>query len=255
MPVAVRDIMTQDITWFPPDGTIRSVLSTMEENQFDVAPVKLGGYFRKFITKESLEKSDETNTVIQVADSLVEKHFIGKDIPVLLHDPNCRDLLTIFDERDQHFAFVISDGVEGIVTFADLNKSIAGTAFYYLISRFEDQVAKAVDEAVEHETWLSYFDDEEQKDIKKRYKEGERQNADLRLVYFLSTAELKDLVIEYDVWQSIGFESEDETEDMFSDVLDLRHSVMHPRPIVGINSVGQVHRTCQSVKRLLNGNG
>lgn len=250
MPVTVRDVMTSDLTTFPENATVQSAMRTMSEHQFDVAPVRVGEFLRKYVSIENLTASDETNTVIQVADTMHEKHFVGKDVPVLVLEQDGRDLLTMLDERNQHFAFVVGDGIEGIVTYADLNKSIAGTAFYHLISTFEDGVAAAVDSTVEHDTWLEYFSEDVQNDIKSRFKQGQRANADLRMSRFLTTGELSKLVVEYDVWEEIGFDGPDEARAVFSDIEDIRHSVMHPRPVVGKNSIAELHETCQEMKRL-----
>lgn len=250
MPVSVRDIMTDDLTSFPQSASVQSAVRTMSEKQFDVAPVKIGRFLRKFVSIEDLTASDETNSVVQVADAMQEKHFIGKDIPVLVLEEDGRDLLAILNERDQHFAFVVEDGIEGIVTYGDLNKSIAGTAFYHLISTVEDDVAEAIDSEIEHDAWLGFFSEKEQNDIKSRYKQGKRAKADLRLSRFLTTGELSDLVVEYDVWKAIGFERPEEAAAVFADIVDVRHSVMHPRPIVGKHTVADLHETCQYMKQI-----
>jgi hypothetical protein len=223
----------------------------MSENQFDVAPVEVNDYIVKYAVLSDLEESSDTNRVIQEAKPLQEKHLIVKDVPVLVKDPKGRDLLTILAERDQHFSFVVEDGIDGIVTFADLNKSIAGTAFYHLISAFEDQIAREIDAAIEHDTWMEYFSEEKQREIRGRYSEGERENADLRLVNCLSTNELKQLILEYDIWRSIGFNNDEDANALLEEVIEIRHSVMHPRPVVGKNSIREIHETFQEVKRLL----
>lgn len=233
MVVNAGDIMTEDITSFDQRDMVGSVLETMEENSFDVAPIKISGYIRKFVEKDDLEDIDETRRVVDYSKEIQENHLVGINVPVLESEPDSRDLITILEERGEEFAFIVDDGIEGIVTRADFNQIKAGIPFFKLISEYEASLCDLINDKIEHNQWISAFDDETEKEIKDLYKDEKKENAELRLIDCLNTRQIHKVIKEYELFTELGFSDEQEAEEVLDDIEELRNDIFHQRPFVG----------------------
>jgi len=235
MRIKAGDIMTEDLTVFSPEDRVKSVLVEMDELSFDVAPIEISGHIRKYVRRQDLKDASNTDRVIDHAVTLEEDDFLGTEVPVVDPSPESRDLLNILDERDKRFAFIIEDGIEGIVTHADLNKIQAGVPLYQLISEFEEAACDLIHEEIERNRWVSYLDDNEQGDVEELYQNAKGENADLRLVDCLNTRQINEIIREYGLLHRLGFE-EERADEILDEIENLRNDVMHQRPVVGEHS-------------------
>lgn len=240
--------MTENLTVFYPEDRVNSVLDKMDEFSFDIAPIEISGHIRKYVRRKDLREVSETDRIIDHAQPLEEDDFLGTEVPVVDPSPDSRDLLNILNNRDKRFAFIVEDGVEGIVTHADLNKIQAGVPLYQLISEFEEAACDLIDREIEHGRWLSYLDDNERGDVEELYQEAKDENADLRLVDCLNTRQIKEIIQEYDLLEQLGFE-EEKAEDVLDEIEYLRNDVMHQRPVVGEHSFSEFVEIVEDLKQ------
>ena len=236
MSITAGDIMTEELTVFSHKDRVGSSRETMEKRGFDVAPVEISGYVRKYVHIDDLQEVSSTDRIIEHADTIEEHQLLGSDIPVVKIAPGSRDLVTILDERDMDFAFIVNDGIEGIITHADFNKVRAGTPLYRLISEYEEAVCDLIDQEVKHDRWLSLFDSEERGELETMYEEQKEENAELRMEECLNTRFLNKIILEYELWPELGFDDEDRAEEVLSEIKSFRDDVMHQRPVVGEHS-------------------
>lgn len=225
--------MTSDVTSFDQRDRVGSVLETMEDESFDVAPIKISGYIRKFIDKTDLEEAQDTIKVVEYAKEIRETHLLGIDIPVLNSEPDSRDLITILDERGQEFAFIVDDGIEGIVTRADFNKIEAGIPYFKLISEYEAGLCDLIEDEIKHNRWLSTFDEDTEKEINDLYMDEKKENAELRLIDCLNTPQIHKVIKENGLLKELELSDEEKAEDVLEDIEELRNDIMHQRPFVG----------------------
>lgn len=248
MRIKTGDIMTEDLTTFSPEDRVNSVLEKMNEFSFDVAPIEISGHIRKYVRRKDLHDVSETDRIVDHAVTLEEDDFVGTEVPVVDPSPGSQDLLRILDERDKRFAFIIKDGIAGIVTHADLNKIQSGVPLYQLISEFEEAACDLIDEEVKHDRWLSYLDDNERGDIEELYQNAKDENADLRLVDCLNTGQINEILKEYDLLNNLGFK-EERAEKILEEIEYLRNDVMHQRPIVGEHSFSEFVEIVEELKQ------
>ena len=235
MRIKAGDIMTEDLTVFSPEDRVNSVLDKMNEFSFDVAPIEISGHIRKYVRRKDIQDVSETDRVIDHALTLEGDDLLGTEVPIVNPVPGSRDLLNILDNRDKRFAFIIEDGVEGLITYADLNTIQAGVPLYQLISAFEASACNLIDREIEHDRWVSHLDDNERGDVEELYQNAEEENADLRLVDCLNTRQISEVIREYDLLDHLGFD-EERADEVLDEIEDLRNDVMHQRPVVGEQS-------------------
>ncbi|NLV13245.1 hypothetical protein [Haloarcula argentinensis] len=240
--------MTEDLTVFSPEDRVNSVLDEMNEFSFDIAPIEISGHIRKYIRRKDLQEVSDTDEIIIHAQTLEEDDFLGTEVPVVDSSPDSRDLLNILDDRGKRFAFIVEDGVEGIVTHADLNKIQAGVPLYQLISKFEEAACDLIDREIEHNRWVSYLDDNERGDVEELYQDAKDENADLRLVDCLNTRQIKEIIEEYELLDQFGFK-EEKAEDVLDEIEYLRNDVMHQRPVVGKHSFSEFVEIVEDLKQ------
>lgn len=241
--------MTEDLTTFAPEDRVNSVLEKMNEFSFDVGPIEISGHIRKYVRRKDLQDVSKTDRIIDHAVTLEEDDFLGTDVPVIDPSPGSQDLLTILDERQKRFAFIVRDGVAGIVTHADLNKIQSGVPLYQLVSEFEEAACDLIDEEIEHSRWVSHLDDDEKGDVEKVYQKAKDENADLRLVDCLNTRQINEILKEYDLLHHLEC-GEERVESILEEVADLRNDVMHQRPMVGEHSFGEFVEIVEELKQV-----
>jgi hypothetical protein len=232
------DVMTEDLTIFSQKDRVSGVLDKMNNSSFDVAPIKISGYIRKYVRRRDLAEANQTDIIINHAEPLEEDDLIGTEVPVIDPSPGSRDLLKILDERDMRFAFVMGDGIEGIITHADLNGVRAGVPLYRLISEYEGAACDLVHDEVENGRWMSQLSNNRQGDLQEIYQSQVEEDADLRLVDCLNTRQIHNIIREYGLVDQLGFETE-RAEKVMDDIEMLRNDVMHQRPVVGKHSFSE----------------
>lgn len=242
--------MTEDLTVFSPEDRVNSVSKEMDEHSFDVAPIEVSGHIRKYIRRKDLEREDvpETNRAIDHAEELTEDDFLGTEVPIIDSSPDSRDLLNILNERDKRFAFIVEDGVEGIITHADLNKIRAGVPLYQLISEFEEAACDLIHDEMKRDRWVSHLDDNERGSVEKLYQNAKEENADLRLVDCLNTRQINNIIIQYNLLNHLGFE-EERADEVLDKIKGLRNDVMHQRPVVGEQSFSRFVEIVEDLKK------
>lgn len=241
--------MTEDLMVFSPEDRVKSVLDTMNELSFDVAPIEISGYIRKYVRREDLEDVSKTDEIIVHAEPLEEDDLLGSDVPVIDSSPDSRDLLKILDERDMRFVFILRDGIEGIITHADLNSVQAGVPLYQLISEYEGAACDLIYNEIEHGRWISHLDDNKQGDIEELYQSQIEQDADLRLVDCINTRQINEIIREYELVDQLGF-AEDQAEEVLDDIEDLRNDAMHQRPVVGKHTFSEFVKIVSDLKQV-----
>lgn len=241
--------MTEDLTVFSPEDRVNSVLSRMDELSFDVAPIEISGHIRKYVRRKDLEEVSETDRIIDHAQTLEEDDFLGTEVLVVNPSPDSRDILNILDDRDKRFAFIVEDGIEGIVTHADLNKIQAGVPLYQLISEFEEAACDLIYREIEHDRWVSHLDADEQADVEELYQSAKEEDADLRLVDCLNTRQINEITREYNLLNQIEFDGRI-SEDALTEIQYLRNDVMHQRPVVGEHSFSEFVEIVENLKQV-----
>lgn len=244
--------MTEDLIVFSPDDRVKGVLDRMNDLSFDIAPIRISGHIRKYVRRQDLQEVSETDKIIAHANPLEEDDLLGSKLPVINPLPDSRDLLTILNERNKRFAFILRDGIEGIVTHADLNGVKAGIPLYQLISQFEGAACDLIHNEIEHGRWLSKLEDKDGNrdgDIEELYQSQVDQDADLRLVDCLNTRQINQIIREYDLIDQLGFKKEQGVK-ILDEIEDLRNDVMHQRPVVGKHSFSEFVEIVSDLKQV-----
>jgi hypothetical protein len=249
MMIKAGEIMTEDLTVFSPEDRVNSVLDIMNEFSFDVAPIEISGHIRKYVRRKDLEDVSKTDRVIDHAITIEGDDLLGTEVPIVNPVPGSRDLLNILDKRDKRFAFIVEDGIEGLITYADLNTIQAGVPLYQLISAFEESACDLIHDEIEHNRWLSHLDDNERGDVEELYQNAEDQKADLRLVDCLNTRQINEIIRKYGLLDDLGHD-EEQANEILNDVEDLRNDVMHQRPIVGEHSFSEFVEIVSDLKEV-----
>jgi len=249
MRVNAGDIMTEELTIFSSEGRVSGVLDKMNEFSFDIAPIEISGHIRKFVRRKDLEEVSRTDRAIDHAETLEADDPLGTEVSIIDPSPGSQDLLNILYEREKRFAFIVGDGIEGIVTHADLNTVQAGIPLFQLISKYEETACDLIHREVEHDRWVSHFDENEQGDIEEFYQEAKDEDADLRLVDCLNTRQINTVLQEYGLVDRLGLE-DDRADDIFNEIEELRNEVMHQRPMVGKHSFNEFVEIVEDLKQV-----
>lgn len=171
-------------------------------------------------------------------------------------DTSIRRLIDILDDEQHPARFVFQENrVIGLVTYADLNKAIARTALYLLISRLEINLARLLshyDKGMEE--LLTHLSETREEKLRERQKEMSGQDVAVDLTEHLFLTDLFRMVgKEPDLYEALGFESRSKFDDATNGLNELRKRVAHPVRFVveGVDTVGKVNRRCKRIKNLL----
>ena len=145
-------------------------------------------------------------------------------------DTSIRRLIDILDDRQHPARFVIQENrVVGLVTYADLNKAVARTALYLLISRLEIKLARLQDKMTGNDV---------AHDLVEHFKLGDVIGIVRNEPSLLDRTEVS---------------SRDHFNGLVGGIENMRHNVAHSVKLVveDVGSVGDVNHVCQSIEKLL----
>lgn len=171
-------------------------------------------------------------------------------------DTSIRRLIDILDDRQHPARFVIQENrVVGLVTYADLNKAVARTALYLLISRLEIKLARLIRHG-EKDIW-TYIEslDEDRRDELARLQDKMTGNDVAHdLVEHFKLGDVIGIVRdEPSLLDQTEVPSRDHFNGYISGVEEMRHDVAHSVRLV-VDSVGgvkEVNHACRSIERLM----
>ena len=166
--------------------------------------------------------------------------MVGPALPVVAEKSKGRDLISVLEEHDNRFVFVVEDGITGIITHADLNKPEAKIPFFRLMSEYERKLTDLIEQEISGLEWLGIFEDkgEDEDDaskIKSIYKDEKEENAELRYVDCLNTNQIHKVIRHYDLTGKLNLNGEN-AEETLCQIEKIRNKIMHQRPLIGDGS-------------------
>lgn len=171
-------------------------------------------------------------------------------------DTSIRKLIDILDSGQHPARFVFQGNkVVGLVTYADLNKTLVRTALYSLISQLEIKLARLLRHHPKSTEELTrYLSQSRQEDLKeKRMKMAEKDvAADLTEKFYLT--DLFTIIGKIpDLYEKLGYQSRSKFDEATSGINGLRRRVAHPVRLIidDIDSVEMVNRRCDRIENLL----
>lgn len=221
-------IMTSrgELCVFKPEEKISQVLATMEEKNYDIAPLYENGVIESFVERETVRKQNPSLPCKKVATHISIRHVISEQTKI-------EKLLGLFIQQD--FFFVIGQKeITGIVTYADLNKRAVKVLFYLLISELETRLLQMIKRRFPKiEDCLAYLTAKQRGDIKKNLKETKKGNTDVSIEQYLSTSHIIRIIVKDSVLRGqLKFSSRKQAERNLNSLVEIRNKTMHPRPLM-----------------------
>lgn len=171
-------------------------------------------------------------------------------------DTSIRRLIDIFD-GDQHPARFIFSGnrITGLVTYADLNKSVARTSLYLLISRLEIQFGRLLRQHT-RDSWeyVGYLSSKRQDDFRGLREKMTEQDVSIDPIEHFNLSDIfRTIGKEPKIYEMLDFPSANQFNKATNGVNELRKSVAHSVRLVveNVDGVDKVNRRCQRVEELL----
>lgn len=223
------------------------VQETVRELQINQVPVVEGGSVIGLLV--AIDHEDRTLPDAEEFERISPEWLVSADTSI-------RKLIDILDDEQHPARFVFQENqVIGLVTYADLNKALARTALYLLISRLEIKFAQLLNHYHKDvEELLPNLSENREKEVRERRKEMSSQDVAIDLTEYLFLTDLFRIVgKEPDLYEALGFQSRSKFDDATSGINELRKRVAHPVRFVveGVDAVGRINRRCRRVKTLL----
>lgn len=171
-------------------------------------------------------------------------------------DTSIRRLIDILDDRQHPARFVIQENrVAGLVTYADLNKAVARTALYLLISRLEIKLARLIRHgAKDIWTYIESLDEDRRDELVGLQDEMTENDVAHDLVEHFKLGDVIGIVRdEPSLLDQTEVSSRDHFNGLVGGIENMRHDVAHSVKLVveDVGSVGDVNHVCQSIEKLL----
>ncbi len=220
----------EDLVGFVPDDSLDKATRTMEERQFDYAPVFADG---RLIGRVSRKRAAAhgSGSVHEVVEPLTSSFLASADSPIqqvirwFLSEP----WLLLIDGRDP----------VGLVTPADLNRQPVRVYFYMLISDFEIRLADLLRGLYPNQSeLLDMLPRSRREQVEHRYMALVEADVDVdRIGAFALTDLCRVAGKSAAVLRILGLEKSRDWQSETGDLIGFRHQVMHPtRPLVKATS-------------------
>lgn len=171
-------------------------------------------------------------------------------------DTSIRRLIEILDDRQHPARFVIQENrVVGLITYADLNKAVARTALYLLISRLEIKLARLIRHG-EKDIWtyIESLDEGRRKELASLQDEMTENDVVHDLVEHFKLGDVIGIVRnEPSLLDRTEVVSRDHFNGLIGGIESMRHDVAHSVKLVveDVGGVGDVNHVFQSIEKLL----
>ena len=252
----VQDMLTVDaimvaksdlLTWRP--GTDDShVQQTIRDEEYNQVPVlNEQGQIQGLATVESPDRELPGSSA----------HHPVSPAWLVSADTSIRRLIDILDREDRHPArFVFQENrIVGMVTFADLNRAVARTALYILLSRLEIELARILRrEATDSWAYVDLLSKKRRKRFAELRGKMEAQDVVQDPIEHFSLADIFTAIGKTpEVYQKLGHPSRKKFSAATSGINTLRNSVAHSTRMVveGVENVEEVNRRCARIEVLL----
>lgn len=250
--ITVSDIMTEDLTTFEFNDRLGAVIGELEKKNLDSAPIIGNGEVRKIIIKDRIESPSTTVKICEAGncETLKERYLIGPSVSVA--KPSGKDLLDKLSKHNLNFSYVVGQGIKGIVTKADLNKSLAKVPFYKRIAKYENLITDYIKQKFTRDQWLDYLNTEDEGYVNHIYNKEKSNNAELSLIECTNTRHLKNILLQSKLWKNFNlFEDQDTAEQKLTSIVNLRNTVMHQKPLIGALSFSTLVKTTNTLNNLI----
>ncbi len=177
----------------------------------------------------------------------------------LTHDAPIEQLIHFFNQKKKPACFLLSgDDFVGLVTPADLNKSKARLAIYFMLAELEIRLANFIRyNRLSEKEILTKLGNKRQEEIKRLQIECRKTNVDVDLLEQLHLHDLLAIIEKHGrLREKLGFHSRSEYKRLVGagGLIDLRNKIMHPvRPLVEdtSESLNALHDRLFRIKNLL----
>jgi len=217
--------------------SVEQVVRTMDNNRFDVLGVKNHeGYICGYVLKDKMKGK----TIEDCVKAVELEHLLSLQAP--LKDCISRTV-------KQKWLFVMgSEGVEGIITIADLHKQPVRMLLLSAISLLEMAMLEIIKE---------HFPDEKDwgisskrlEETRKRLKEREKANQQIDLPQCLEFCDKYNILIKKQMWSKLGFPNKNKAKSVFKELRKLRDNLAHSQEKIwsNIEQIVELHGKAEEV--------
>lgn len=235
------------LTWNRETNNPSKIEEEAQENEFNQVPVTDGDDILGLAILEPPPK--RTLPESENYEEVSPEWLVSADTPI-------RKLIYILDS-DQHPArFVFQENeIIGMVTYADLNRSISRTALYLLISQLEVELGEMLRSSSTNSLdYVRHLSDSREEDFWEDWEDLEEGDVKIDPVEkFYLTDLFRIARNESELRKGLGFPSKNQFDNSTSGINKLRRKVAHPvRPVIEqVDDIRKVSRRCKRTENLL----
>jgi len=246
--ITVDSIMVErgDLLTWQPNGNRAEVQRTARENEYNQVPVIDG---QDILGLTVLEPPDRELPASDAYEPITPEWLVSADTSI-------RRLIDILDSAQHPARFVFQeDRIVGMVTYADLNRAVARTALYLLISRLEIKLADLLRDA-QTDSWgfVRHLSTKRRGEFEKLHKKMEEKDvAHDPIEHFNLSDVMKAVRNEQDLLGQLGYPSKSQFKKATSGINSMRHDIAHSvRMVVNdVDSVAEINRRCGRIESML----
>jgi len=226
------------------DESCEKAVQIMEEKHFDILGVKDNN--GNVIGYLDLKNIDNTKCVI--SGECLQRFEVSE--LVSLHTP-LRDSLGRINSLGRVFVLG-SKGVEGIVTFADLDKQPVRMLFFSLISLIEMGLSQLIKQKYPNGEWKDNISKGRIEKAQCLYEDRIRLDQDVDILACLQICDKSDILIKNNFWKIWNFSSKKESVKFFKILMNLRNSLAHSQDNIWCAIPDTFHNKAEEVMNISN---
>jgi len=210
----------EGLVTFDPEEKTELAYSKMESENIDYAPLLVDGAFGGYVRREDL---------IGVKGKTC-KEFAKEPTSTSIVFPET-DLEEVLKRlADGPFLLVLANqGLNGIITRADINKRPFRVLFYAVFSEFESHLVNLIRTRLPCEKYLYLLSEDRAKDVLYNYWKAKSGNSEIYIEEYLSLRDMISIIKaskDMKIWKILQCASKKDVEELHC-LVDLRNAVMH----------------------------
>lgn len=223
--IAARSIASDALPPAPESNrSVREVRAYMRRCSFDRAAVAQNGAIIGYVDKNALE-------TLPPGDA-VGLHARPFEPDLLVSDKTPLRTILIRLKSEPAVFLVGSNGVDGIITPADLEKQCMRVYLFGLVSLFEQELCHLMEELTFERVVAAIKNTEACERFKQDYQQKKNQGEELAPIYYTTLSTKKSLILATDLWTLFG-SSKDEVAIRLRSVMGLRNALDHVNLLSG----------------------
>ena len=201
----------------------------IESNNYDIVLAKNSNNDLFYITRESLMKNGNSKDIfLRIPKN--EKIDSNELIP------------EIIEKFKKYYCVFVYDKTEfnGLITYADLNKSPIYSYSYIVISKLEKYMRNYINLRYQENKWFDILPDGKQKEVSKIYNDEKAKGIEISLLECTTLTHLIKLFEKEKIFKFFAFcEGKNDFKSKSEKMINFRNDVMHCKPLIHNNEGGK----------------